>query len=1347
MSVGEDESVHVCSVKVCLNWCPPIDAVLDSGAAVNVLSFEYWSGMTNRLSLMDAPSPPLLTVSGEPLQVCGVVSSPVRVAGTLLHPPVRFFVVRGLPAGASVILGLEFVLQHVYSTDWQGRTFSLRVAPLTNLPLVIQSHSLLPSVRLMATAGQPLQPPSLDCYSPAAAPLPAVLVRRISLRPHSSCLVNARVDAVPGTTTLQGQWSDYVFEPALAENPLETSVAALVVPVGGVFPVLAYNSSSKWVHRKARTVIGRIQRATVLPSPTDKMAVHPSRVGQIFVGGEEKEGADDASSMHLAPGVTIDLSNTIPLTDEQRAQLREMLLRNIAVFADNPKRTPTTTLAQHRIDTGSHPPVSVPPYRMPPSQRALIDQQAQEMLDNGVVRPSSSPYSSPVLLVKKSDGKDRFCVDFRRLNLLTKKDVYPLPRVDDLLDSLGKADYFTVLDLQSGFWQIPLHPDDMEKTAFSVARGHLEFIVMPFGLCNAPATFQRAMDQLLRDLLDFCQPYMDDVITYTEGTFTLHLDQLERVLQRLQSAPMVAKPSKFKVLQKELRFLGHIISRHTIRPDPAKTAAVYAFPAPTSVRDLQSFLGLVNYYRRFVQDLATIAAPLYQLLKKETSWRWDDSHMLAMQKLKETLSSPPLMALPNFDKDFVLSTDASATGLGAVLSQLGDDGTEHPVYFASRTLNDAERHYSTSERECLAVKWACGQFRSYLLGRPFEVLTDHAALKWLFTQKDPKSKFVRWILELQEYDMVIHTRPGVANGNADAMSRLPGLLEGQGSTAHAWISVVTRSSSQSLPPRRRGRQQLDPDLVLNNQAYDINEAIRQSLMEDVPSPQSTSLTSPSAHAPLESGDPDQAVEVESDAPWEEETSFKLWEEYEAPSPADVPPLPSTSTLATTSLAEAQRADSEWSPIIRYLEENNSSHPSVNAAVQTDSKEYTLYQGVLYHRWDRGKVKPRLSTSSYRAVIPLSLRPELLRQYHDGACGGHLGESKTYERIADKMFWPGMYRDISEYVLSCPRCGARKTTHYHQQTPLGNLPRPSQPFEALGIDVLGPLPSTRRKNRDILVITDYHTRWPIAFAMKNQRAPTIAQLLVEQVFCQHGFPATLLSDRGSNFLSDLMAAVLQIFHVRKLNTTAYHPQTNGLTERFNHTLCTMLSHYCNQHQTDWDDYLPYVLFAYRTTPHHTHKQTPFYLLYGRNPRFPFDSLLPTPPLDDLELSEPSSKHIDDLIERLKVASDVVDERFRQADQRRAKTNDSITAAPQYEVGAKVWLHNPVVRKGQTRKLTSPWTGPWQVVDKFNNLLNYKIHPLDKLGRLVNNAKSRLVHVARLKAYLDPSSSAIRSAPSD
>jgi hypothetical protein len=340
----------------------------------------------------------------------------------------------------------------------------------------------------------------------------------------------------------------------------------------------------------------------------------------------------------------------------------------------------------------------------------------------------------------------------------------------------------------------------------------------------------------------------------------------------------------------------------------------------------------------------------------------------------------------------------------------------------------------------------------------------------------------------------------------------------------------------------------------------------------------------------------------------------------------------------------------------------------------------------------------------------------------------------------------MYRDVRQYVQSCVKCAARKTSFHHSQTPLLSIPRPTQPFESLGIDVLGPLPTTRQKNKYIVVITDYFTRWPVALPMKNQRASTIATLLVEQVFCQHGFPATLLSDRGSNFLSELMKAVLHVFHVKKLNTTSYHPQTNGLTERFNHTLCVMLSHYVSKNQNDWDEYLPYVLLAYRTTPHRTMKETPFYMLYGRNVRYPFDSLVPAAPLDESEVNwkEDAAEYVDRLIEKLKVAQSVVSERFLHHDEQRQADNEAMNKVMKYAVGDKVWLHNPVVKQGLTRKLTSPWTGPFQVVDSFNNLVNYKVHPLDKLGRLINGAKTRLVHVGRLKKYLDPQSSSIRLA---
>lgn len=392
------------------------------------------------------------------------------------------------------------------------------------------------------------------------------------------------------------------------------------------------------------------------------------------------------------------------------------------------------------------------------------------------------------------------------------------------------------------------------------------------------------------------------------------------------------------------------------------------------------------------------------------------------------------------------------------------------MYYASRTLSPSQRNYSATVRECLAVKWACDQFRPYLLGRPFKLFTDHAALRWLFRTKDPKSMLVRWILTLQEFDMTILSRPGKANGNADALSRLPVLLEPH---SHHMIAVVTRSETHSLPASRR-RDGLDPDLALDARAYDTAEAIRLSLdrgdsvgrgpiVVDKDAKDNVDRTDKEADSrgkaadrtdketfadrtddddtetmdpmDIDSLDADRQHMIEDEEPDLIDDGF-----IDGPGLRDQVPRTPEQLLASTDihriLPNAQRADKRWLPIVLFLEDGKTQNTLVTDPVRAESRDYRLYHGVLYRQWDKTKVKPRLSTEQYRVVIPLSLQGEVLRQYHDGVCGAHLGESKTYERIADSMFWPSMYRDILDYVKSCSKCSARKT-HYH----VGHAPNP------------------------------------------------------------------------------------------------------------------------------------------------------------------------------------------------------------------------------------------------------------------------------------------------------------------
>jgi hypothetical protein len=816
------------------------------------------------------------------------------------------------------------------------------------------------------------------------------------------------------------------------------------------------------------------------------------------------------------------------------------------------------------IQEGKEPGMQ-PIYQLSEKELKYLREFIDTMLRKGYIRESTSPAGYPILFVPKKDGSLRLCVDFRKLNDITIKNRYPLPNIQELRDRLSRAKFFTALDLRDGYHLIRMKEGEEWKTAFRTRYGHFEYTVMPFGLTNAPAVFQTLVNNVLAECLDnFVVAYLDDILIYSE-TLEDHYAHVEEVLRRLNAYDLQVKPKKCEFHKEEVEFLGHIVGRHGIRMSESKIKTVKEWEQPKTVKDVQSFLGFINFNRQFIKDFSQRALPLTRLTRKEVTWRWGDSQRAAFEDLKQACISPPVLIPFRSGEPLRFETDASDLAMGAVMLQ-ERDGKWHPVGYHSRKFSGAEENYDVHDKELLAIVDALQHWRIYAEScSDLTIFTDHKNLTHFTTTKQLNRRQVRWSEMLGQYKFRIVYTPGKDNGRADALSRRHDIV---GKKTKVEIAILKENEDGSLSPSK-----------------------------------------------------------------------------------------------------------ECNTITR----------SINA----------------------------LTTMRIGVEPPEELEKVIIQGFHDDPVYGHPGVARTMEHIQRHYQFKNMKQKVTDFIKKCAECQKNKhATHapYGDSQP---MEIPSGPWEDITMDFVTGLPLskdpvTRIKYDSIMVVVCRLTKYAEMIPFRRDYTATdLAHIMKDRIFRHHGIPKSIISDRDKLFTSNYWTTFAAAIGTKRKLSTAYHPETDGQTERTNRTMKTYLRIYSNQQQDNWVSLLSTAQMAYNNNLSETTGKTPFFAYHGKHPNL-------------FEVTYPSIKTQDALeeVERIQKTHHQLRQALKEAQSKRISyVNKKRKTAPQLKKGDKAYLLTKNLRtKRPSKSLDHVKVGPFLIKEQsgpVNYILDLpkdaRIHP--------------------------------------
>ena len=970
-----------------------------------------------------------------------------------------------------------------------------------------------------------------------------------------------------------------------------------------------------------------------------------------------------------------------------RKQMEKMIQENKSRYATSSADTGRIPDEEFEIkikpDTN---PYHSKPYPHSYKHTDEIERQCQELLQAGFIRRSKSEWASPVIMVPKPTRKGkkewRMCVDYRGLNQRTIKDRYRIPSMRDLYRKLRGNQVFSNFDLRSGYYHVSIKEEDRHKTAFITDGGIYEWCRMSFGFCNAPATFQRIMDRIFAGL-DFVVIYLDDIIVCSKNEQE-HLHHLQQVFSRLQEYNIKLRLEKCKFFQEEIKYLGIIVNKDGIKCDANYVDQILKFKKPTNSKEVERFIGMVTWLGRFIPNLSKITAKINELKgKNEQDFIWTEEHNRYFDAIIAAVADAKILRHPDLTKPFFVQTDASSYAIGAVLLQDFGNGYLEPIEFASRKFNKNEQNWHVSEKELVAVVWALQKWIRYLLPNHFTVFTDHKNLEELFKKGPSKKlgKLQRWIILLQQYDFTAKYLQGKDNYIADYISR-----DVEDVRTEMLIIETTRKEGEytqeyknhEIIPIRKSKRLAQKTRINMDERGD-----GKNYGKEIKQPQAQF----------------KELEEEEDSEAQKEIFSKLHQE-------------SWEHLDKNAFIKQQKRDKEIEKLKQKIKENE----------QQEDQEYILN--------DEGIVFKKNKYDEYVPVVPKELQKKILAYFHTSNSFHHQGIQRTVDNIKRRFYWSNILQDVTDYCNGCKACQVSKARREKCKGKIIPI-MASRPFEKISMDLVGPLPFTRKGNRYLLTIMDRFTRFVSATPLSVITTKSVAEAILTRWIWVHGPPVEILSDNGTQFRNKVFKLICKVLGVSQAFTTAYRPECNGMIERFHRFLKERLAikgieldlDYWNE--DSWDVYIPSIVYAYNSSIHSITRYSPFELLYGQKPRLPIQAThlnaIPRKEFDDYQ------EYLRTFIKELEI---IRNKTFKIQWQKSSKLEQNLNKERKdfdFKIGELVLRYIGDQVQGNKAKLLPKYEGPYEIIKIYPKGVTFVIQD-------VKQPDTRLtIHGSKLAKY--------------